>query len=107
MAVNKTMLFGPIGRQVEVPWPLSGMGSDVNLYTETTELLSGEVSVYRAPVTYKTYNMSWKTSSQKLQPMIDVYSGVYGRLMNLERRLLSWKVILSCCSVGARMIRKC
>ena len=79
MAVNKTMLFGPIGRQVQVPWPLSGMGSDVNLYTETTDLLSGEQAVYRAPVTYKTYSMNWKTSSQKLQPIIDVYSGVYGK----------------------------
>jgi hypothetical protein len=72
------MLFGPIGRQVEVPWPLSGMGSDVNLYTETTDLLSGEQAVYRAPVTYKTYNMNWKTGSEKLQPLIDMYAGVYG-----------------------------
>ena len=72
------MLFGPIGRQVEVPWPLSGMSSDVNLTTETTELLSGEQSVYRAPISYKTYNMTWKTSSAKVQPIIDVYSGIYG-----------------------------
>jgi len=72
------MLFGPIGNQVEVPWPQSGMGSDVNLYTETTELLSGEVAVYRAPVTYKTFNMSWKGGASKLQPLVDVYSGAYG-----------------------------
>lgn len=72
------MMFGPVGRQVEVPWPLSGMGSDVNLVTETTPLLSGEQAVYRAPVSYKTYNMNWKSSSAKLQPFIDVYSGVYG-----------------------------
>jgi hypothetical protein len=78
LAVNKTMLFGPIGNQVEVPWPQSGMGSDVNLYTETTELLSGEVAVYRAPVTYKTYNMSWKGGAMKLQPLLDVFTGVYG-----------------------------
>lgn len=76
--VNKTMLFGPIGNQVEIPWPQSGMGSDVNLATETTQLLSGEQAVYRAPVTYKTFNMSWKAGATKLQPLIDVYSGVYG-----------------------------
>jgi hypothetical protein len=78
VAVNKTMLFGPIGNQVEIPWPQSGMGSDVNLYTETTELLSGEVAVYRAPVTYKTFNMSWKGGAMKLQPILDVYAGIYG-----------------------------
>lgn len=75
---NKSMMFGPIGRQVEVPWPLSGMGSDVNLMTETTTLLSGEQAVYRAPVSYRTYNMSWRSTSTQLQPFIDVYSGVYG-----------------------------
>lgn len=78
MAVNKTMLFGPIGAQVEVPWPQSGMGSDVNLTTETTQLLSGEQAVYRAPVTYRTYNMSWKGGAMKLQPLVDVYAGIYG-----------------------------
>jgi hypothetical protein len=72
------MLFGPIGAQVEVPWPQSGMGSDVNLMTETTQLLSGEQAVYRAPVTYKTYNMSWKGTAMKLQPLVDVYAGIYG-----------------------------
>lgn len=78
MAVAKTMLFGPIGNQVEIPWPQSGMGNDVNLYTETTDLLSGEQAVYRAPVTYKTYNMSWKGGAMKLQPIIDVFTGTYG-----------------------------
>lgn len=72
------MLFGPVGRQVQVPWPQSGMGVDNNLTTETTELLSGEQSVYRAPVTYKTFNMSWKGGAAKLQGIIDVHSGVYG-----------------------------
>lgn len=75
---TKTMLFGPVGRQVEIPCPLTGMGSDNNLATETTELLSGEVAVYRAPVSYKTYNMSWQSGAQKLQPLIDVHAGVYG-----------------------------
>ena len=73
------MLFGPIGRQVEIPWPQSGMGVENALVTETTDLLSGEQAVYRAPVTYKTYNMSWKGGATKLQPLLDVHSGVYGR----------------------------
>lgn len=72
------MLFGPIGRQVEIPWPQSGMGADLNLYTESTDLLSGEQSVYRAPISYKTFNMSWKGGATKLQPIVDVYAGVYG-----------------------------
>ena len=78
MAIYKSMLFGPIGRQVEVPWPQSGMGVDNNLATETTPLLSGEQAVYRAPVTYKTFNMSWKGGVQNLQGIVDVHSGVYG-----------------------------
>lgn len=72
------MLFGPIGRQVEIPWPQSGMGVDLNLYTESTDLLSGEQSVYRAPISYKTFNMSWKGGATQLQPLMDVYAGVYG-----------------------------
>lgn len=72
------MLFGPIGRQVSVPWPQSGMGQDSNLYTETTDLLSGEQSVYRAPVTYKTFHMSWKGNSTQLQGIIDCHTGIYG-----------------------------
>lgn len=74
----QTMLFGPIGRQVSIPWPQSGMGVDNNLTTETTDLLSGEQSVYRAPVTYKTFNMSWRGGAYKLQGIIDVHSGIYG-----------------------------
>lgn len=75
---SQTMLFGPIGRQVEIPWPLSGMGVENNLTTETTDLLSGQQSVYRAPVTYKSFNMSWKGGSAKLQGIVDVHSGIYG-----------------------------
>ena len=78
MAIYKSMLFGPVGRQVEIPWPDSGMGVDNNLTTEVTALLSGEQAVYRAPVSYKTYSMSWKGGSTKLQPLIDVHSGVFG-----------------------------
>jgi hypothetical protein len=75
---TKTMLFGAIGRQVTVPYPESGMAVVNTLKAETTDLLSGELSVYRPPVTYKTYNMSWKGGSAALQPLLDVHSGVYG-----------------------------
>lgn len=77
--VAKTMLFGPIGRQVGIPWPESGMSMDFNLTTETTDLLSGEQSVWRAPLTYKSFNMSWKGGSDALQPLIDVHAGLYGQ----------------------------
>lgn len=77
--VAKTMLFGPIGRQVAVPWPESGMGADNNLTTETTDLLTGEQAVWRAPLTYKSYNMNWNGGSDALQPLIDVHAGLYGQ----------------------------
>lgn len=79
MALNKTMLFGPIGRQVGIPWPEGGMGIDNNLYTESTDLLSGEQAIWRAPLTYKTYSMSWSGGSDALQPIIDVHAGLYGQ----------------------------
>lgn len=81
--MSKKMLFGPIGRQVELPYPESGMSvvgvSDV----EETTLLSGGLAVWRAPTTYKTYNMSWKGGTKglgsNLQPLIDMHAGVYGQ----------------------------
>ena len=77
--VAKTMLFGPIGRQVAVPWPESGMSMDFNLRAETTDLLSGEQSVWRAPLAYKSFNMSWSGGSDALQPLVDVHGGLYGQ----------------------------
>lgn len=77
--VAKTMLIGPIGKQVAIPWPESGMGMDHNLVTETTALLSGEQSVWSSPVSYRTYNMSWKGGAAGLQPLVDVYTGRYGK----------------------------
>ncbi|WP_346924985.1 hypothetical protein [uncultured Arthrobacter sp.] len=77
--VAKTMLFGPIGRQIGVPWPDSGMSMDNNLLTETTDLLNGEQSVWRAPLTYRSYGMSWKGGSDALQPLVDVHAGLYGQ----------------------------
>lgn len=75
---NKTMLFGPIGRQVEIPCPESGMNFAGNLDSEETRLLSGGLAVYRAPTTFKTYGMSWKGGTKGLQPIIDMHAGAYG-----------------------------
>jgi hypothetical protein len=76
---NKIMLFGPIGRQVGIPWPEAGMGMDYNLSTETTDLLNGEQAVWRAPLAYKSFNMSWRGGADLLQPLVDMYSGLYGQ----------------------------
>lgn len=76
---NKTMLFGPVGRQVEIPCPESGMNFAGNLDTEETKLLSGGLAVYRAPTTFKTYGMSWKGGTKGLQPIIDMHAGAYGQ----------------------------
>lgn len=75
---NKTMLFGPIGAQVEIPCPESGMNFVGNLDSEETRLNSGGLAVYRAPTTYKTYSMTWKDNAEKLQPIVDMHAGAYG-----------------------------
>lgn len=77
--VSKLMWFGPIGRQIGIPWPDTGMSIDYSLTTEQTPLLSGEQSIWRAPLTYKTYNMSWTSNSERLQPLLDVHAGLYGQ----------------------------
>lgn len=73
------MLFGPIGRQVAMPYPQTGLQVVNNLVAETTDLLSGERIIYRPPVTFKTYSMSWKGGTAGLQPIVDMHSGVYGQ----------------------------
>lgn len=80
--MDKKMLFGPIGRQVEIPYPESGMSVVGVSGVEETTLLSGGLAVWRAPTTYKTYNMSWKGGTtglaNNLQPIIDMHAGAYG-----------------------------
>lgn len=71
--------FGTPGNIKEIPAPASGMGFNIESDTEETELASGGRAVFRAPTTYKTLNMNWSTYSTKLQHLIDLCGGSWGR----------------------------
>jgi hypothetical protein len=73
------MIISNINRRFEVPWPLTGMTQVHNRVAESTTLINGEQYVYRAPVPYKTYNMSWAGGVEGVQPILDLYDGVYGK----------------------------
>lgn len=72
------MYFGVPGNIKEIPVPKSGMGFDSNSDTEVTNLVSGGRSVYRAPTAYKSFNMTWATTSENLRHLIDLYNGQFG-----------------------------
>jgi hypothetical protein len=76
--VNKTMLFGPLGRMVAIPYPESGMAFDSTLDLSEDKLLSGGLSVYRPSTTYKRFSMTWQGGASGLQPLIDMHAGAYG-----------------------------
>lgn len=71
--------FGTLTHMQTIPAPESGMGFDLNRDTETTELVSGGRSIYRAPSGYKSYSMSWKGGTEGLQGLMDMHAGEYGR----------------------------
>jgi hypothetical protein len=73
------MLFGPLGRMQAIPYPEAGMGWDFNRGIEETELLDGGMHVYEAPTTYKRYKLQYKGGTAGLQPLVDIYNGVYGK----------------------------
>jgi hypothetical protein len=73
-----TMLFGPLGHMLEVPWPQTGMGWNVNRDSEETALVSGGRHVYTAPTPFRRYSVSYKGGTAGLQPLADLYAGVYG-----------------------------
>lgn len=75
----KTMLFGPLGRMLPVPYPESGMGWDHNRDTEETTLVSGGRHVYEAPTTHRRYKLDYKAGTADLQNLVDIYTGVYGK----------------------------
>ncbi len=77
--MTNTMMFGPLGRQVAIPYPVSGMGFDGSTDVTEDKLLSGGLSIYRAPTTFKHYNMSWSGGTVGLMPMVDMHAGAYGR----------------------------
>lgn len=76
--VTPKVYFGVANRIKEIPAPESGMGFVNSSDVEVTPLVSGGRAVYRAPLTYKTHAMSWKTSAAKLQHIIDSYNGQWG-----------------------------
>jgi hypothetical protein len=73
-----TMLFGPLGHMLPIPYPESGMGWDMGKDTEETTLLSGGRHVYEAPTPYRSYKLDYKGGTAGLQNLVDIYSGVYG-----------------------------
>lgn len=77
MATPK-VYFGVPDQIQEIPAPESGMGFVNGNDTEVTPLVSGGRAVYRAPLTYKTHALSWRTSATKLRHIIDCYNGQYG-----------------------------
>lgn len=72
------MYFGLPGAIEEIPAPKTGMGFVSRVDNEETELVSGGRSIYRAATAYKTFNMTWQTSSSKLRHLIDIYNGQMG-----------------------------
>lgn len=72
------MKIGFPGNTFEIPAPSSGMGFGSNSDTETFELDTGGRFVVDKPTTYKTFNMSWRSKTRLLQPLIDIYNKRYG-----------------------------
>lgn len=75
----KTMLFGPLGRMLPIPYPESGMSWDHGRDIEQTSLVSGGRHVYEAPTTYRQYKLDYKAGTTDLQNLVDIYTGVYGK----------------------------
>lgn len=77
--ISKTMLFGPLGHMLEVPWPQTGMNWNQGRDSETTALLSGGRHVWTAPTPFRSYSLNYKGGTAGLQTLVDLYTGVYGR----------------------------
>jgi len=75
----KTMLFGPLGRMLPIPYPESGMGWDHNRDTEVTTLVSGGRHVHEAPTPFKSYKLTYAGGTPDLQNLVDIYTGAYGK----------------------------
>lgn len=72
------MSIGFPGMVAKIPQPSSGMGFANDSDTEVTELQNGARHVFNAPVSYKTFNMSWRAKTPSLQPLLDLYNKRYG-----------------------------
>ena len=72
------MKIGYPGNMFEIPAPSSGMGFSNNSDAETLQLDTGGRFIADRSTTYKSFNMSWRSSTPKLQPLIDIYNKRYG-----------------------------
>lgn len=72
------ILFGPQRRMVEIPAPKSGMSFGLNRGVTTSELVSGGRAVYRTPLGYKTFDMTWDGGTENLGEFMDIFEGAYG-----------------------------
>lgn len=77
MASNKLRIGYP-GNVFEIPAPSSGMNFGTTSDNELSELDSGGRYIYEKPTTFKTFNMSWRTVTPAVQPLIDMYNKRYG-----------------------------
>lgn len=75
----QTMLFGPLGNMLPIPYPESGMGWDTGRDMVETPLLSGGRHTYTAPTPFRRYKLQYKGSTPDLQNLVDIYNGVYGK----------------------------
>lgn len=76
--MGSSIYFGLPGNIRNIPAPESGMGFENGNDAEVTALVSGGRSVYRAPLTFKTHALSWRTWLGSLQHVIDLYNGNWG-----------------------------
>lgn len=72
------MKIGYPGNTFDIPAPSAGMGFSNNSDTETLELDTGGRFVVNKATTYKSFNMSWRSTTPKLQPLVDIYNKRYG-----------------------------
>lgn len=78
MVSRNKIRIGYPGNTFEIPAPSTGMNFASNSDTEVTELDSGGRFVYRKPTTFKSFNMSWRSVTPMMQPLIDMYNRRYG-----------------------------
>ena len=72
------MLAGVVGHVAGVPHPLSGASIADNSDSEIRELLSGGRSSWRAPITYQTLSLSWRSTRESLKHLRDLYNRRWG-----------------------------
>ena len=77
MSSNKIRIGYP-GMIFDIPAPSSGMGFSNHSDSEVVELDSGGRFIHNKPTAYQCLNMSWRSTTPALQPLIDIYNRRYG-----------------------------